>query len=154
MFKTHLTAGFLLGLFLMQAWKPENQVLFMLLILLGSALPDVDHPESKIGRKVKIGAMLFEHRGFFHSLFAALFLFLLLVYYITGSGVGVYLYAVTAGYLIHIISDAFTKEGIMPFHPLSRFRLNGFIRTGRTAEYVLFAALLLAGAWKLLSLGI
>ncbi|MFO8016661.1 MAG: metal-dependent hydrolase [Candidatus Woesearchaeota archaeon] len=152
MFRTHLVIGFLAGLLLIQAWEPGNQLLFMALVLIGSALPDIDHPESKVGRKVKVGAMLFEHRGFFHSIFAVLMLFLLITHYMTDMRYGLYIAALPLGYLAHIIADCTTREGIMPFHPLSRMRLNGLIRTGGLAEYVLFFAATVISLWILISM--
>jgi inner membrane protein len=152
MFRTHIAIGFLAGLFLIQAWNPANQLLFMFLVLLGSALPDIDHPDSKIGSKVKVIGFLFEHRGFFHSLFAALLVFLVLVYYSAGMHYGIYIYGLTVGYILHILSDSITKEGIMPFHPISKFRLNGFIRTGRGTEYIILVAVVVLSLWKLFTL--
>ena len=69
MFKTHIAAGFLAGIFAVKYLAPANQILFMGLVLIGAALPDIDHPKSKLGSKFRIISMFFEHRGFFHSLF-------------------------------------------------------------------------------------
>ncbi|MBD3313293.1 hypothetical protein GF345_02525 [Candidatus Woesearchaeota archaeon] len=149
MFRTHIAIGFLAGLLLIQAWNPQNQILFMFLILLGSALPDIDHPDSKIGSKVKAVSFLFEHRGFFHSLFAALMIFLLLAYYVSGLTYGIYIAAVAIGYLLHMLADSLTREGIMPFHPISRFRLRGPMRTGRMVEYIIFICFIALGIWKM-----
>ncbi|MCX6707917.1 MAG: metal-dependent hydrolase [Candidatus Woesearchaeota archaeon] len=152
MFKTHIAFGFLVGLLLIQLWSPNNQILFIMAVLLGSALPDIDHPESKVGKKVKIAGFLFEHRGFFHSIFAALILYLVLLSFSSFAVYSVYITGLVMGYLSHILIDAVTKEGIMPFHPLSRFRLNGFIRTGRVLEYIILAVLIAFDAWKLIKM--
>jgi len=151
MFRTHIAVGFLIGLFLLQILNPVNQILFIFLMLLGAALPDIDHPESKIGSKIKVVGYLFEHRGFFHSLFAVLLLYLLLLHYIDSASVGVYIFAITAGYLSHVVTDSITKEGIMPFHPISKFRVSGFIKTGRITEYVFLVIILAVSLWKLFS---
>ena len=151
MFRTHIAVGFLIGLFLLQILNPFNQILFIFLMLLGAALPDIDHPESKIGSKIKVVGFLFEHRGFFHSLFAVLLLYLLLLHYIDSASVGVYIFAITAGYLSHVVTDSITKEGIMPFHPISKFRVSGFIKTGRITEYVFLVIILAVSLWKLFS---
>ena len=152
MFRTHVAFGFLVGLFLLQMWSPNNQILFMIMVLLGSALPDIDHPESKVGKRVKIIGFLFEHRGFFHSIFAALILYLVLLSFSSFAAYSVYITGLVMGYLSHILIDAITKEGIMPFHPLSRFRLNGFIRTGKVLEYIILVLLILFDAWKLVKM--
>ena len=151
MFRTHIAVGFLIGLFLLQILNPVNQILFIFLMLLGAALPDIEHPESKIGSKIKVVGFLFEHRGFFHSLFAVLLLYLLLLHYIDSASVGVYIFAITAGYLSHVVTDSITKEGIMPFHPISKFRVSGFIKTGRITEYVFLVIILAVSLWKLFS---
>lgn len=148
MFKTHLAFGFLLGLLGLHYVQPENQLLYMALVLFGSALPDIDHPRSVVGRKVKIVAFLFEHRGFFHSLFAV----------ILAAGAAAaflplnYAYALSLGYFSHLLIDAVTLEGIMPFHPLTRWRIHGFLRTGAFYEVVVLIAIVLADGYWLIRL--
>lgn len=147
MFKTHLAIGFLVGLLSMHYLHPQNQILFMVLILLGSLLPDIDHPNSTIGRKTKIIALLFEHRGFFHGFLSIIPLLFLLSFVLTK----IQLVAVALGYASHLLSDALTIEGIMPLHPLTRWRLRGFLRTGATYETVILVALVVLDAmmlWK------
>ncbi len=149
MFQTHLAFSFLIGLLFIKYFVPYNQVLFMVLCLFGSLLPDIDHPQSKIGRRVKVIGMLFEHRGFFHSGFAvagliAAFLFL--------SKPNIYALGLIIGYASHIVIDMTTKEGIMLLHPVSKFRIRGIIRTGASLEHLLFGALLLADAYMLFTL--
>lgn len=151
MFRTHIAVGFLIGLLLLPVLQPVNQILFMFLILLGAALPDIDHPESKIGSRIKVVGFLFEHRGFFHSLFAVLLVYLLLLYYMSSVSYSAYIFALVAGYLSHILADSVTKEGIMPFHPISKFRISGFIRTGRGFEYIILILVLAFSLWKLFS---
>ena len=144
---THLALGFLTALFAMQVLSPENQILFLILVLFGSLAPDLDHPDSKLGKRTKIFAYLFEHRGFMHSIYAvAIFFFISYLLFNTS----VYLWAVPLGYLSHLISDSISKEGIMFFHPLSKARLRGFIRTGSMAEYAIFIALFCLAVWKLI----
>ncbi|MBU0536026.1 MAG: metal-dependent hydrolase [Nanoarchaeota archaeon] len=152
MFRTHITIGFLAGLLMLPMLTPLNPVLFIFLALVGSAMPDIDHPESEIGRKVKIVAFLFEHRGFFHSLFATLLFYLLFIYYLGSLRYGVYVFAFVIGYFSHILSDSLTREGIMPFHPLSKFRVHGFIRTGKGFEYVLLIVVFMLSMWRLFTL--
>lgn len=152
MFRTHIAFGFLVGLFLIQMWSPNNQILFIAMVLMGSALPDIDHPESKVGKRVKIIGLLFEHRGFFHSIFAALILYLVLLSFSSFAVYSVYITGLVVGYLSHILIDAITREGIMPFHPLSRFRLNGPIHTGKIAEYIILVLLVVFDVWKLIKM--
>jgi len=148
MFWTHLLFGFLLGILGILYFRPENQILFMILALIGSALPDIDHPNSKLGRRAGIIGLLFQHRGFFHSLF------MLLILAVLGSLVskGVYLYAVVIGFGSHLLIDSITREGIMPFHPLFKLRLRGPIYTGKTMELIIFACLFISSILAILKI--
>ena len=145
MWKTHLLFGFLIALILLPYINPENQILYVAIVLFGSLLTDIDHPDSKFGRKLKIIGMLFEHRGFFHSLFAlALFtvpFFLFNLDYIA--------IPLLIGYGSHIFIDSFSYQGIMFLHPLSRWKIKGFMKTGGFAEKILFFFLLIIFLWKL-----
>ena len=145
MFKTHIAFGFLAGIIALPHLNPANQIFFICLVMLGALLPDIDHPQSKIGSKFKIVGFLFEHRGFFHSLLV-IPLISLLIYYFTHSYT--YILPVGIGYVSHLVSDAITKEGIMPFHPLSNFRLRGFVRTGGALEYLFFFAVFVFAAYR------
>lgn len=140
MFWTHLVFGFLLGTLGILYFRPENQILFMILALTGSALPDIDHPRSRLGRKTGIIGLLFQHRGFFHSLF------MLLAIAIAGTLIseGIYIYALVIGFGSHLLIDSITREGIMPLHPLSRIRLRGPIYTGKKLEWIIFAGLMVS----------
>ena len=149
MFRTHLAFGFLIGLFAIQLIHPINQILFLSLVLFGSLFPDIDHPNSKIGRHFKPINFLFEHRGFFHS-FLFLPLLSLIIYYIIKTNI--YTLPILVGYSSHLISDALTKEGVMPLHPLSKFRVKGVIKTGHLFEHFFFLSLLVFDAIKLIKL--
>lgn len=150
LFKTHLAFGFLLGLFAIEFLNPTNQLLFITIILLSSIFPDIDHPNSKIGNKARIFSFLFEHRGFFHSLIFLVLvnipLFLFLKQYL------IYIYAFNIGFISHLIIDIINHMGIMPFHPLSRFRIKGFVKTGRLFETLLFIVLIIIDIYKLIKL--
>ena len=76
-FRTHLAFAFFIGLFF--------DFKSLIVILIGSLIPDLDTSNSKIGRKVifsKLLNILFGHRKFFHSLFfgAILSFFVFLVF--------------------------------------------------------------------------
>ncbi|MBW3011477.1 metal-dependent hydrolase, partial [Candidatus Woesearchaeota archaeon] len=63
------------------------------------------HPESKIGSKVKIVGKMFEHRGFFHSLFAVA-LFVVPFWYFTSR---IYAYAILIGVVSHLAADVISN---------------------------------------------
>ncbi len=147
--KTHGVFGFLVGLLFIPILKPGNQLLFMACVFVGAYLPDIDHPESKIGRYVKPIGILFEHRGFFHSLLALALVFFLPYYFISKTVIA---YGFALGYASHLVGDAITVKGIMPFHPFSRWNVRGIMRTDSFVEDLLFVLFVLVAAWKLYTL--
>lgn len=147
MFKTHVAFGFLIGLLSISYLMPGNQILFILLVMIGASIPDIDHPRSKLGKYLKPINFLFEHRGFFHSLFM-LFVVYMVVYFIKK----IYALPLAIGFLSHIISDAITKQGIMPLHPFSRVRIRGFIGTGSAIEYLFFILFVAADVYLMIKL--
>jgi inner membrane protein len=105
-------------------------------IVLGSLLPDVDEPNSYIGKKLpfiskplrKAGL---KHRTFTHSVFFPL-LFLPLGYFFNP-----FFYFVSFGILMHLIGDYLTNTGIPVFYPFSKKRVGAkLFNTGETGEFV------------------
>jgi len=72
---THLFFSLLIGLLTYHFFN-LNPVAFILIVLISGIFPDIDHPKSKIGRKLKILSypinFIFGHRGLFHSLLLAI----------------------------------------------------------------------------------
>lgn len=150
MYKTHLAFAFLISLFTINLFPNSNIYLFISLTLLGSLLPDLDHPKSKLGKKVpffsKTVNAAFGHRGIFHSLF-----FALLVAYLASLFLPHYLVgAVFFGYLSHLIADSFTKMGVNYLHPFATLHIRGFIETGKTGEFIIFLLLVLSSIVKII----
>ncbi len=54
-------------------WLP-----LILFVIVGSLLPDIDHPNSQISKKIPIITKLLRHRGVTHSLLAVVILYLLI----------------------------------------------------------------------------
>lgn len=146
MFKTHLAFGFLLAIFSLNYIPAESQFIFAFIVLAASALPDVDHPNSKLGSKVKPIAWLFDHRGFFHSLFA-IAIFTGVFYLITGSVI--YSIAFLIGYASHIMLDSLSVAGIQPFAPLLRFRLKGIFHCNAAYDYAFFMVISIIAVIKI-----
>ena len=132
LFYTHLTFALLVGLYFM----PDK----LILVLIGSMIPDVDNVHSKINRKLrvtKIFSYLFKHRGFCHSLWFALGLFIFLNHFLPS-----YAGAILLGYSSHLVIDSFTKRGINYLYPVARFHVRGFIETGLGGEKLVLVLLL------------
>ena len=134
--RTHMAIGALAGLLLFPLFDIQP-VAFVLLALFGALLPDVDHEKSKINRLIpitKIIPVFFKHRGFFHSVFPVVILY------------GAFWYAgllslgipLAIGYVVHLLSDCFTRLGCNLLHPFSTFRIQGFILTDGLMEYAVF----------------
>jgi len=81
------------------------------LVLIGASLPDVDYPDSTVGKRVKWLSwpiyVAFGHRGITHSAIA-LFLFAW-GYYATGMDVIAWL---GIGWALHLVGDFVTDSGI------------------------------------------
>ena len=143
--RTHLVFALLIGLLTFKYFN-LNPILFIVITSLTSFLPDIDHPKSKIGRKIKILSypinFIFGHRGFFHSIFVALVLSFAIWYFF-----GNYYIPFLIGFVSHLIGDALTVQGVNFIYPLKELRVKGFITTGGLLENVLFFALLIANSY-------
>ncbi len=139
---------FSLALALSFLWPPSVEgVGLALLFALGALLPDLDaeHSAAKDGRLRGLPsplrallralallafplAVVFgeRHRGCFHSLYAALALFLWLYFVATLFSMPVvYAIAVVLGFVAHIVEDAATPAGV---RPLCSFRVRGRLK--------------------------
>tara|TARA_Y100000031_G_C8187103_1_gene369523 strand:+ start:480 stop:905 length:426 start_codon:yes stop_codon:yes gene_type:complete len=132
---THIAFALLLGEFF------SFNLIEYLILIFACLLPDIDHPDSKLGYRIKpisnLIKLIFGHRGVMHSVWV-LFLFSYLVYLFSE-----YYLAFFIGYFSHIFIDGFTKAGINYLNPIGKVKLNGFIRVGGLYEYVLFILLVL-----------
>lgn len=114
---------------------------------LGALLPDIDHPQSWAGRKMRAVsvplALVVGHRGVTHSALAVLAgLALLLV-----MGTGWMAAPVVVGYLSHLAADGLTPSGVPLLWPnRRRFTLN-LCRTGSAVEIALVAVVGVAAGW-------
>src|SRR3989338_6489077 len=149
LFKMHLAFGFLIGLAAIKAFSPQNTLIFTLIVLAGSVLPNIDHPKSRIGKKIKIIGFLFEHSGFFHSLLFLALISLVLTMFFRDNH---FVLPLIIGYSSHLFLDCFNHKGIMPFYPFSRIRARGFIKTGSLTETILFVFLIITDALLLLNI--
>ncbi len=140
LYRTHLLFALVIFMIfiLNTSLEPWIKLTFLIILVIGSKLPDIDIPESKIGKETRpvsnILSVFFGHRGFFHSLlFIIIFsfiLFLLKIPYI-------FTIALIIGYLSHLFLDSFTKSGINPLWPFN-IKLKGQVKTGRLLENILF----------------
>lgn len=110
------------------------------LFLLGSILPDADHPYSPIGKVIHIPV---GHRTWMHAIYLPAIL----------MAVGLYAkwtFWLGSGYFLHLFWDSFSRSGVHWLYPRKgKHRLKAYY-TGKASEYVFLtliwvAALGLAG---------
>ena len=148
LFHTHLLIAVSFFLIIRLFYPPINTPLFLVILLFGSILPDIDEPKSTINRWSgvvgRIITFFARHRGFFHSL-----LFIVIVSSAISSFFDpAYAAALALGFLAHIFGDAVTPMGIELFYPFSRFRINGPIKVGGLLEKAIMAMLLVFIVWQ------
>ena len=139
--------SFLVGILLIKYLSISNQILFIVLFLLFSLLPDIDEIKSKISGKVKLLSWLINffigHRGLMHSIGIPFLLYLVL--FLIRMDIAI---AVSFGYLSHLILDCFTVSGVRLLWPLKK-KLKGFVKTGSLVEYFIFMGLLIVDIYFL-----
>ncbi len=143
-FLTHLLGGILAAVYLgyyFGVQSVSDKIVFLAVAALFSILPDLDIIKSKAGKHLQpfsiILSSIFRHRGFLHSFIFAAVVYFGIRYLLTPEIAA----AAAIWYSSHIILDSLTKEGIMPFSPLSKLKLRGFIKTGGFLEKAVFAAI-------------
>ena len=112
------------------------------LAALGAMLPDLDHPQSWIGRRARIVsrplAAVAGHRGFTHSLLAVI----LCVVVLRDHGVPRAIAApLVVGYLSHLAADLLTPAGLRLAWPARGSWALPICRTGSPAEPLVVALL-------------
>ncbi|MBI2143627.1 metal-dependent hydrolase [Candidatus Woesearchaeota archaeon] len=152
LFLTHLLAGIVSVVYLGSMFgigSNSGKILAVTAAGFFSLLPDIDTVKSRLGRKVEpfstVFAFFFRHRGFLHTIAAAVIAYFGVRYAVSAAIAA----AATIGYASHLLLDALTEKGIRPFSPFFKFRLRGFIRTGSMFEQAVLAALALLLLLKL-----
>lgn len=101
-------------------------VLSVCLFFLGTILPDIDHPNSVIGKHVYLPV---KHRTWTHAIYFPLAFFITGIFYKCVFYLG-------WGMLCHCIFDAFSSSGIDWLYPLKRKHHLTLYHTGEASEYV------------------
>ncbi len=122
------------------------------LATLGALLPDIDHPASWVGRRVRPVsrpvAALFGHRGLTHSLLAVLGMVALLEHYGFGRPA---VTAIAVGYLSHLAADGLTTRGLRLAWPARRTFGLPVCRTGSLGERLVVTLFVGLAAWRVVS---
>ncbi|HHW36814.1 MAG TPA: metal-dependent hydrolase [Bacillales bacterium] len=152
-YHTHLAFGAVAGIAAVKFMNidiSDGMLIYGGGVLLGSLLPDIDHPRSKISNKVPILPsvinLIFSHRSFFHSIVFVALLSLLYSAPIPGS----FVTGLIIGVISHMIGDMMTNKGIKLLFPFGSYiSLPLTFRTGGIVEQILFF-LFTIGAYGLL----
>jgi inner membrane protein len=139
---------------------PQGLLVGLLVVALGSLLPDIDHAEGTLARERVAGVPVFKlvawgvgavfgHRGPTHSLLALAALLLLGEFPWAPWAFANLGWLLGWGYALHLAADSLTKAGIPLFWPLpARFGLPPWRRlrltTGSWREGVTVLALMIA----------
>lgn len=127
--KTHAVCG-TATMLLMTVLNPTGMILGghnflpivgMISVAPGSYAPDIDIPQSRLGRKFKFISKHLTHRGFTHTLVVPIFL-AVCMFYIAGLNIPIIpdlILGFEVGYVMHIVADAFNKKGVPLLWPLT-----------------------------------
>ncbi len=135
--RTHLALAVLAILLFVR--HVNNQLLFILVILIATMLPDIDTGFSTMGKFKGFRFLQFfvRHRGIIHSFTFCFVVSLILAVFFPTLSLAFFL-----GYSLHLFFDSLTKEGIIPFWPYSK-KSYWRLRTGSLVETTIFLILLL-----------
>src|SRR6202035_1147149 len=121
---------------------PALDPIALALAIGGALLPDIDHPQSWVGRRVRVIsyplAALIGHRGFTHSILAVVACGLLLRWRGLGRAV---VDPLVVGYLSHLAADLLTSSGLRLGWPLRRRFAIPLCKTGSPGELVIVMSL-------------
>lgn len=138
--KTHVISGVALGCFVFSNIDILNvnirdEKTFIIAttgLVMGSLLPDIDHPKSIISSKLKIVSIftsrLFKHREYTHSIVGISTMTLLIGIILDLLGVNrwfnfVFLKSLFIGIATHILMDMLTFSGVSLFYPFTKKRV-------------------------------
>lgn len=149
-YKTHLTTSLCVAIPVL-AVTHELSILALGGVAIGSLLPDIDTPNSYLGRRVKpisIAISAFtEHRGIIHSLVPFAILIIAAICFKS-----LFIGAIAFGFLLHLVGDTFSVSGIKWMQPVNKKSLIMpykwmKYKTGTGKEYIILAiALLILGS--------
>lgn len=131
--------GFMIGLLGKGYW--EGDPLFIVMLLAGALLPDIDAENSIVGRKIKPLSRLLEHRGITHSLSGMVVFVAIMQVLLYVTGIETSILAFMLGYLSHLVADSMTPSGVEVFYPF-KFKIRGPIVTNSILEKMIFTTLL------------
>jgi membrane-bound metal-dependent hydrolase YbcI (DUF457 family) len=125
----------------------SNPIVFLVVSIFATAIPDIDNRFSKIGhyKLSRIFNFFVRHRGITHS-----FSFLAIISFLIFLFPKEIFFAFLLGYALHLLADGLTVGGIRPLYPL-KWKIKGRLKTGGFSETFIFVVLLLINLFLLFS---
>ncbi|MBT96647.1 MAG: metal-dependent hydrolase [Candidatus Pacearchaeota archaeon] len=144
--RTHLTITLFFILLLLSFI--DNKLVFIIVALLATFIPDIDTRNSKLGKYLIFRPIQWfsKHRGIIHSISFLVFLTIVLWLFFPEASFGFFV-----GFSSHLILDSLTIRGVSLFFPFSRKKFSGIIKTGGISETIIFVIFLIADLGLLLS---
>lgn len=90
--------------------EPKTFAVLALASTFGGLLPDIDHGNSKLGSKVPLVDKIFTHRGFTHTIWFAMIVYVIIAMW--NDQIAIYVFIAC---LSHILGDILTPMGLRPF---------------------------------------
>ena len=149
---THAMAGFVIWFAMVRA--NISPPLGIIAVVLGSLLPDIDHPNGTLRQMMDLPEFLkhpigeiIPHRGPTHTIWAGI-LFSMLAVFLAAWGRNPILVslamglAMLIGYSSHLVLDSLNPTGVKWLSPWKDLKLHGMITTGSRGEEYFFYGLI------------
>ena len=81
LWKTHIILALIIAY--VATIEAGFNVLILVFAILGALIPDIDEKHSKLGKHFKIVSYVFDHRGFFHTIWMAGILSIIILLWIS-----------------------------------------------------------------------
>jgi inner membrane protein len=151
-YSTHIATSLLFGYGIASLLSAPLSAAYCGGVVLGSLLPDIDHPNSYIGRRsfglANIIYNLCGHRGITHSLIMWILIFFPAMVLFHPN---LFVLGLTIGYFAHILGDCFSVSGVAVLYPFSQEKLPVPItyKTGGFGETLIFIITCITLLWIL-----
>ena len=130
---THVVSG--VACYLM---TPNPSPTGVVVAMVGSLLPDIDHSASTLGKFLPLHWFL-KHRGFTHSLLALALTMGLGAWYLSPGNA----LALSIGYASHLVLDCLNRQGCPLLWPAKKYYRLMSIRCGSIFEYLVAGAVVI-----------
>ncbi|MGP4063044.1 metal-dependent hydrolase [Halobacillus sp. H74] len=134
--KTHIVGGLAAGVGYSVLVGTGDTTPFLVGCMVGSLIPDIDHPQGKLGRVLpflsKPISSIFGHRTVTHSLLFLVIVGVAFQFLNLSQALEI---GIMIGLVSHIVLDSVTKDGVKLFYPFDfNFRIPPGISTGGFIE--------------------